>query len=506
MPIAQTFLLFKLVKSLTKGEKRHFKMYLKRIQQDGEVKFVLLFDVLDKQEEYNEEQVLKKLDSISTSQYSNLKRHLYEHLLTSLRLLHLKKNQAIKIRELIDYAQILYGKGLYIQALKILARAKSIAQNNHQDLLELEIIEFEKRIESRHITRSTTERMTQLTSESARRNSVTSNIVALSNLKLTLQRYYINHGHIRNEMEYNEVQRAFANHFNQWGYGQLTFFEKVYLHQASYWLHYILMDLDQCQFYARQWVTLFESTPKMIKEDIDIYLKGLYHYTTISYFKKDLEGFLQGMKQFEAIEEDSLNDNSKTFLWLYKWQGKLNEAFLKAQYANGIQLIPQIEAQLEELEGKVDVHKIHILYYKFASLYVSNNEADQAISYINQILNQQTSLLREDIHAYTRLLALLVHYELGNMDLLDYLIPSSGRYINKLESPSLLIQHAFQFFKDSVRLPEADRKVRLAKLREELLEITGDPYEQRSFIFLDLLTWVESQLTNKSISAIIRSV
>ncbi|NRB62305.1 MAG: hypothetical protein HRU40_04605, partial [Saprospiraceae bacterium] len=197
MPISHGNHLYTLVKSLTKAEKRNFRLYVRKIQGEGDAKFLQLFDLIDKSRIQDEEDLRQKLTGTNKSQFSNLKRHLYQHVLTSLRLIQIRKNEAIQIREWIDYAQILYGKGLYLQALKLLDRAKTIAKNMNLDGLHLDIIEFEKRIESRHITRSTTQRMVNLMQEATERNRIQSVTVELANLKLYLQRRFINEGHIR---------------------------------------------------------------------------------------------------------------------------------------------------------------------------------------------------------------------------------------------------------------------------------------------------------------------
>ena len=139
---------------MTKAEKRNFKLYVNRLQSKSDVKFVQLFDVVDKMKVWDDSIVFKKIPSIKKSQLANLKRHLYKQILISLRLIHIQKNVDIQIREQIDFARILYGKGLYIQSLKLLDRIQQIAEDNHQDILQLEILEFQKVIEERHITRS----------------------------------------------------------------------------------------------------------------------------------------------------------------------------------------------------------------------------------------------------------------------------------------------------------------------------------------------------------------
>ena len=125
MSNSQKDVLFQLIKSLTKAEKRNFKLYATRNKSGIDLKFVQLFDALDKQKAFDESQLLKKLPQIKRQQIPNLKRHLYKQLLASLRLLHLPKNIDIELREQLDHVRILYNKGLYLQALKLLDRAKT---------------------------------------------------------------------------------------------------------------------------------------------------------------------------------------------------------------------------------------------------------------------------------------------------------------------------------------------------------------------------------------------
>ena len=152
MPISHGDQLFNLIRSLSKAEKRTFKLYTKRLNKDSDPKFIQLFDILDKQKTYQEDLIYKRFHQLSKVQLSNLKRHLYTQILISLRLIHINKNIDIQIREQIDFARILYGKGLYLQSLKLLDRIKTIAETSHQDFLLIEIFEFQKLIESRHIT------------------------------------------------------------------------------------------------------------------------------------------------------------------------------------------------------------------------------------------------------------------------------------------------------------------------------------------------------------------
>src|SRR6187401_564506 len=140
--------LFQLVKTLEKAEKRNFKLFVKRNSAQVDLKIIQLFDALDKMEHYDEEILLRKNKSIRKQQLSNLKAHLYKQILASLRVLKDEDNIDIQLHEQMDYARILYNKGLYNHSLKVLSRTKELAKNYNQITFWLQALFFEKKIES----------------------------------------------------------------------------------------------------------------------------------------------------------------------------------------------------------------------------------------------------------------------------------------------------------------------------------------------------------------------
>src|SRR5580698_10584174 len=201
MPNRSSDALFQLIKSLEKSEKRNFKLYITRNSSSLDLKSIQLFDAMDKMDEYDEAQLLNKNKNIRKAQLSNAKAHLYREILSSLRLIRNDDNIDIQLHEQLDYARILYNKGLYLQSLRTLDRIKESARMHHQDTFLQEVLFFEKTIESLHITRSMQDRADQLAGELDAVNARWINIGRLSNLSLQLYSWYIKNGHARNEKD-----------------------------------------------------------------------------------------------------------------------------------------------------------------------------------------------------------------------------------------------------------------------------------------------------------------
>src|SRR5260221_218975 len=232
MPNRSTDALFMLVKTLEKSEKRNFKLFARRNSGSENLKTIQLFDALDKMNEYDEKQLLKKNKSIKKQQLSNIKANLYRQILSSLRIIKDEDNIDIQLHEQMDHARILYNKGLYLQSLKVLDRMKEVAKTHNQLTYLQQVLFFEKKIEALFITRSMQNRAEELSHESNMVNTQLSLVNTLSNLSLQLYSWYIQHGHARNKKDEEELKTILASHFPEEARTTKGFYERLYLYQS----------------------------------------------------------------------------------------------------------------------------------------------------------------------------------------------------------------------------------------------------------------------------------
>ena len=508
MPISTTDQLFNLVKSLSKAEKRNFKLYARRTQQTSEARFVRLFDVLDKMEDYDEAVIYKRFNRLSKGQLSNLKRHLYSQILGSLRLIHIQRTIDIQIHEQIDFAHILYGKGLYMQSLKLLNRIKGIAREANRDILHYEILEFEKLIEEKHITRSRTikDKMENLIQESEDRNRVLNSANRLTNLKLKIHGLYIKIGHAKNEKDAFIVKDYFRSNLPKLEEGRMTFFEKIYLNQSYVWYYYILLDFEKCLSHAQKWCQLFEDNYHMIQEDPDLFMRGLHYQLTSLYSLGKKEQHRKVLAKFRSLISDygsDFNTTSEIISFLYFTSAQFNQHQLDGSFEEGLGLIPDLEERIKIYERHLDSHRILVFNYRSAWLYFGSGRYSEAIDYLNKIINLKAGHLREDIQSYARLLHLLAHFELGNYALLEYLEKSVSRFFEKMKDRNKVQLEVLSFIRKQLKSNTIPNESLLKSMLKNLEKLQKDPYEKRSFIYLDAIAWVQSKLSGKTIQDIV---
>ena len=267
--------LFQLIHSLQKSEKRNFKLYIRRSSGKEDLKIIQLFDAMDKLSEYDEKQLLKKMPTITKPQLANLKTHLYKELLASLRLIKSTDSIDMQLHEQLDYARILYNRGLYMQSLKILEKVKELSHTYFQDSLLAQAISLEKKIETLHITRSMQNRPEKLTEEAIEVNERRKNITKLSNLALQMYSWYVKYGHARNEEEEKKVKKYFNQNLPSNARKLHGFYERLYLYQSSSWYAFICQDFLTYYRYAQKWVDLFNEHSVMISVEPGHYIKGM---------------------------------------------------------------------------------------------------------------------------------------------------------------------------------------------------------------------------------------
>jgi hypothetical protein len=498
-------ILYQLIHSLEKAEKRHFKLYIKRSSSNENLKIVQLFDAMDKMKEYDEKVLLKKLPEVQKTQLSNLKAHLYKQILASLRLLKSADSIDLQLNEQFDYAHILYKKGLFLQSLRLLERAKETAKTHQKFNFLTQAIMLEKRIETLHITRSMQDRAESLSAEAIEISNHIDMVSRLSNLALQLYSWYIKYGHARNEEEEADVRQFLKDNLPPSAWEQTGFYQRLYLYQSYTWYAFIRQDFLMYYRYTQKWVDLFHEQPLMKRVETGHYIKGLHsllnaHFDLRNYQKSEVT--LKEFEEFAKTERVQGNDNFRIQAFLYTTQARINQHFMKGTFKEGLALVPGIEEKLNEYALFIDRHRVLVLNYKIATLYFGSGDYDTCIDYLQKIINDHVDL-RYDLQCYARLLHLMAHYELGNVELMESLTRSVYRFMAKMENLTVVEEEMFRFLRHTFRVSRSTLKQELENFLNKIKQFEKSRFETRAFAYLDIISWVESKVYNKPMSQII---
>ncbi|KAF2506786.1 hypothetical protein EYY60_19925 [Flavobacterium zhairuonense] len=498
--------LFVLIKSLSKSEKRQFKIFASRLETSSNTKFIELFNILDKSETYDEKLILKS-GSIKKVQLSNLKSYLYKQILVSIRLNIPSQNIRYQLREQIDFAVILYNKGLYKQSLKILDKTKQQALENDEKYMAYEIVEFEKLIESQYITRSIQGRADELVIQAKElnyRNTISSK---LSNLSLQLYGIMLKTGYVKSDAEYKYIDDYFNRHIAKLDESKFGFREKYWFYNANLWRSFLVQDFLASYKYAYKWVTLFYDNPNMIYLNPVFFLKGNHYFLESLYMLKYTSNFKKYLTLLEeTIADDKfpVNDNIASLSFLYIYNNKLNLHILEGTFAESEYLIPEILERLKLHSEHLDEHHEMLFFYKIASIYFGNEKYNECINYLDKIINNKNLTMREDLMCFARLLSLIAHYELGKDYYLENHLKSTYKFLLKMNDLHEVQKEIIKFLRNLNNFYPADIKKEFKKMHARFVELEKNTYEKRAFLYLDIISWLESKIENRKIADIIK--
>lgn len=501
MPDAKKNQLWRLINSLDRAEKRNFKIYATRAIGTGNSKFIRLYGLLEKQTVPDDVAILKKMN-LRPGQLSNLKRHLYGELLTSLRMIHIPREIDIELRQQVDFVRILYGKGHYLDALRLLERAKAKAATHHRDLLQLEIIEFEKLIEARHVTlsRQAGNKMDRLVRTSKELNRAFVDTSEALNLNIKIHGRYIETGHSRSPEE-ERANEALWQSIQQRSYypdgkGR-TFYQEINRTQAEMWNHYLQLRLDEALEAALYATNRFGLEQQRIFKDPDLYLRCLYYVTVLSFLSgedKTLERYVFRLRDFLADDNILLNVNSRRIGDTYYYLARHN---LDLAYGNDRLAYAHAHHVLHRYRTgafRPNPHRWGLFLYKLAASCFALGRYDEALDYLREIVNMKVGTLREDLLINTRLLQALCYYELDDPTLVDYHLSSLGRLLRRSRETAETHKLAVAGLRRLLNLPPAERAALFPVLLAEVEAVADKAFERKALVYLDVRAWLRKRI------------
>lgn len=498
---------FELIKSLTKAEKRSFKLYVKRINEDGDAKFIQLFDLLDKMSEYSESAIQANIKSANRQQLANLKSHLYKQVLLVLRLTNLKYDVDIQLREKLDYIRLLYKKGLYDQSLKMLNNVKKIAESYRKNIFKLALLNYEKNIETQQVINldeQTGIRLDKETKSYIRRIEKAQEFLTLA---LLMKGRFLRTGMVKSEKELEETKKYFEERKPKFDESKMSFSEKYNMCRAYYWYGYVTYDFEACCVYTEKWVNLFKEND-LYKLRQSEYLKGLSRLLQSLFRVGDLEKFelyfeeLIGFRKYLKLQIDG---NIHLLLLRHQTIHELNLSFLRGDFSGNKGTIEALIIQVEKNKKYIDRNNLLVIYYKVAIMYFGSEEYEKCQHYLNQIINSKSEGIREDLRGFAHILSLIALYENADDEYLDSRIRSVYIYLKQQENLGAFNKIILKFIRKIPDILPQELNRSFEELRLELLQLAEDQYASKSLLYFDIISWLESKTSKKSFQEVVRS-
>ena len=497
--------LYELVKSLSRSEKRYFKLQasLQTGKKNGD--YVDLFEAIDKQSVWDESALKARFGS--GKNYSALKRYLYDAILKSLRLFMADKNDRLAQLQLAQTAQVLLEKGLIQQALKVIDRLK-VSCKKSDDLQFLQLAEnMEQQITFRKIDRSQLKLLKSAIPQSLQTNYHIQQSLKLSALTFELLDRYLENVFARGDREKKAIEELMMG-VDELGISSETPLGIQLRYRDFMGIANGMIGAHQASVAAkRASVALYEAHPDRLHKKLRSYINSIYNLSIELVRVKDWDACEEMIRKMEDLQQAHLaskNAAETAHIFFKLTSGILYLFICSGGFERAAQRIPRYLIFFGALKQEMSSAYQLSLMYQFAYAYYGSDQWPESLDWVEQILQYSEKNTSQMQRTAARMLLVLNHYELENWQLLPALVRSFYRFLRKLEKP---MQAELLFLEMARALAKSPKEPQViyASFLPRFEALQDDPLESRLFIAFDFCSWLESKMTGQSFGAVVRS-
>lgn len=501
--------LYDLVKSMTKSEKRYFKLLSSRHTIGEENNYVRIFDYLDKQPVYDECKLFSDFEGEPfLNRFSITKKRLYDHVLSALDSFHSSHSVDAQLHKMLHSANILFEKSLYDQSRRILNSAEKLACKHERSHITLQVLAQRKKLIETHgyLTTDETELSTLCNHEGDLIQEITTNNTLWA-IKSELFQNLSKKGVARSEEDVKVYKNICAQVIEQFETKSLSTESKYLYNHIMSAYYYAIRELESSLKHLQMNLNLFNKAGKKFQleanKQFSVLSNAIYiadklgdHKTSVMLLNQ-FKAFAQTIDSNEDLEIKLFSSISSIDLSMNLRMGNFNQA---------LKCVEEIEEKLDLYGSKISPIRRAFLEFKIAVAYIGNNDFNTALKWINQILNDSKLDKTEDIIGFTQLLDLLVHIELNHSKLLPYSLKSTQRFFktrNRLHDfEKIFLQFIGKLIKCEDQFEVEDQ---WEDLNQELAALTdNDSFESIALDYFDFKSWAESKLKRKAFDLIVR--
>lgn len=498
MSINNQDLLFQLIHSLGKGEKRHFKLHSKRHVIGSKNNYVRLFDAVSAQKQFDKNSLRKEG---AFSHFRVVKNRLYGAVLNSLEEFH--SSQRMEVRSMLNRIEILFNKSLFANCRKLIRKAKLLAQKNEMFESLLEIIHWEYRIAIRAYN---LEEVNKCIEEEAKCLQLYSNYKLYFDLANRIAMKYQQIGHERNEKGMREVFELARHPQLRNSSGAHSFRASMYYYEALCFYALAKGNFKKVYVYSKKMIDLFGSNQHMISLYPSAYLGKMNKLLiALTGLKKYDEMFLY-LQQLKEVKSSLKALSDRTLAFFYQYQ-LLNYYIWTGRFAEAESDLKLIERELPVYETKLNPQQRMVLYLVISETYFGRENYKRALYWLNKVVFLGELYQRKDIESFTRMFSLIIHYELrSEPDFMASLFRSAYRFLYKRERLYKFEVAVMNFIKQNIlREPgRSEMRMQFRKLKSRLEDLGKDPYEKHALEYFDYISWLESKIENRTFAEVIK--
>ncbi|HWV69174.1 hypothetical protein [Chitinophaga sp.] len=485
----------RLVKSLSKSEKRRFKLYTRK--HEGDKEYLTLFDLIDQHEVITKELLDEKFSHFHTGvSVDNTARYLLQLLTDCLIQSRVKEDDQFRLLHGMLRVNILKERNLPEEGYRELKKLQQLAIVSQEQFIEY----FFYRYELNYLAEFNFPGMTEnklVEIQMKARNAIKDirNTHEHHSLYELLKYRLLHTGKAISEEEKKQLNDLLLSEMSIVNAKTKNSLESRKLHllfQSSFFTN--IGDYKSALKTFYQLNGLFEKN------------KVLWHHPPLDYHSA-LDGILDSLRTTGRYEEmsfyvqklEQLDDKSYPgyFRYMVRKSAMIYQLVLlmgTQQLNAAVTYIENSDPALLKAYGLVDEERQCELLFCFGLAYFRKGNFKKAQKYINEIVLIGKASYQSVIYRVSRLLSILIHYEANNLEYLDYEIRSFKR---AFQYSGVRLKVENMIFKTIKAYPKMNstRKNELLweKISPVLATIEKDKFEMQLRKYFDFTGWIKSK-------------
>ncbi len=491
-----------LVHSLTKAEKRYFKLFSGL--QKGEKDYVALFGIIEKN---NNECEVKKLFNrkCSGAVFSVALKHLYRVLTDNLLYLKMGQDKELMLQTDLLKATILFDKSLYKEGFELLQKIQKEAEAFEKYIILLAAA----RLELNYATSLNFQAISE--NDLLKKQRKIEEIIRYSRNShqhsslYEILRYRLAHkGNVRTSEQKKELNDLIVSEMTIMANPLASTVESSKTH-LLFQAHYFITINDY-----KSALKAFYELIELLEEHHFLWMDSPIDYLVT------IEGILDSLRtigQFESMKYfmDKLENLPKKSSQLCVMTQRVIYIYTLSSYTDlgnyktALKIPGRFKDSLFDKIDMLDPNKQAEVFLYTALMYFGNHDLDNAHSFLSRVLFRGTQYFKLPIFQTFRLLHLLVHYELGNNEIVFHEMRSVKRVMVSGQPKTYKVEKIIFRFLQLPRVSDKKKEKKEAEKFNIMFErVKRDKFELQVLKLFDFASWIEAKLTRKSFEQLIK--
>lgn len=482
--------LFELIKKMKQTEKAYFKKTATAYRKNSKNNFLHLFELIDKQRTYNE---TKLKEIIGSKHFAQKKQHLTKKIITSLKNYYSKDSIKTQIEALLHENRIYLSKSMLDSAEKSIEKAKKLTleSENYQLYLyvlknEIEILKNKNDLEMIGLLLKDYKEIEEKV------NKIVSEHIQLEELLISVVLWNNEMEYIRGEDQLLKLNAIFEQNKKTSNSKRSN---NIYFYTSGIY-HYLKSEHEESLHFFQKQLKLFHET-NWLKEEMLDYIKCLANNCLLAIILNNTT-YQSCYNELKEIQTEDLF--LKMILNYYQHLLAIKHLSTQSKHENALEYIKLHENDIQNIEEQIAQKKIlqnelMIMTFTKAETYIFNNEPKKAINTINTYLNFHDKKLKTDTYILSRLINIIIHFELQNLAYIEYEIESIKKWMKNKKIDFKFERTFLSYFENVIYINDNKELIYLSQnLLKDIELLKKAPFEKAALYVFSFENWIKKKM------------